>query len=105
MVKNNESKKDTKETLPKGIVEVKLRWESDEDLETIYVNHLRVTHAGPEFYLIFGELPMPVILGEEEAPSELVVYPKVRLAISPKQIKSIAEVLYKNVQSYLEREN
>lgn len=87
------------------MVEIKLKWEDNPDLQTIYVNHIVITHTGPEFYLIFGEVVMPATIEKlnDCLPTELSIVPKVRLAISPEQMKPIAEAIYNNVQKYLEK--
>jgi len=81
-----------------GTVQVRLKWGSSEGLETVYVNHLHITHAGSEFYLVFGELTMPVLIGEQEVPEELEIVPKVRLAISPEAMRSVARAIQDNVE-------
>ena len=96
-------KNNKKSSLPEGVFQVEIKWASDEGLETIYVNHMKVTHGGPEFYLLFGELPWPIVLTGDEIPSDLTVIPKVRLAISPAQMKSFADALSVNVANYTEK--
>ena len=83
------------------MVQVRLKWGSAEDLDTIYVNHLNITHSGPEFYLTFGELPLPPIMSEEEISQELEIKPVVRLAITPDAMKSIANAIQINMERYL----
>jgi len=79
------------------MVQIPLRWASTANLETIYVNHLVITHAGAEFYLVFGELPMPPSLNPTEMPEFVEIMPKVRLAISPQAMKNIARVIQENL--------
>lgn len=87
------------------MVQVSLKWGSDEDLDTRYVNHLSITHSGPEFYLTFGELSFPPIMSEEDISSELEIKPVVRLAISPDSMKSIANAIQINMERYSQVED
>jgi hypothetical protein len=100
MTSKSAKKKDSQSEL----IQLKMHWGPTTDLETIYVNHMAITHSGPEFYLIFGELPMPLVLGEGEIPDELEIIPKVRLAITPLQMKNMSEAIYENCQKYLEKQ-
>ena len=93
-----------KVTQENGAVQIPVHWGSSEHLETIYVNHLVITHAGPEFYLVFGELPMPPFISPDEVPSELAIIPRVRLAVSPKAMRSIAQAMQENLEKWSEKE-
>lgn len=84
-----------KKLRPGDVVPLPLVWDTTDNLETIYVNHAAIIHNGPEFYLIFGELAAPLIRSEKDIPDAVHIVPKVRLAISPAQIKAIADVIYK----------
>lgn len=84
-------------------VQVRVKWGSPEGLETIYVNHLFVTHAGSEFYLIFGELTPPHIAEGERFPKELIITPRVRLSITPDAMKAISVVIQDNLGNYLSK--
>lgn len=87
-----------------GAVQVRLTWGSGKDLVTVYVNHMTITHAGPEFYLTFGELPLPAFMDAKDIPDELEITPKVRLAISPDAMKTIARVIQENLEKFIEKE-
>ena len=88
-------------------MEFHLVWESDRHLQTIYANHFYITHAGDEFYLMFGELPSPIIANM--TPDEIRDYlgdvieikPVVRLAIAPQTMIRIAEAIQTNVSNYI----
>jgi hypothetical protein len=88
-----------------GIVQVRLVWGSVENIETVYVNHASIVHTANEFYLVFGELPMPSISDPSEVPDKLTIIPKVRLAISPRAMKEIARVISENYDKYAKRQN
>lgn len=83
------------------MVQVRLKWGSAKDLDTIYVNQLSITHSGPEFYLTFGELPLPPLMSKEEISRELEIIPVVRLAVTPDAMKSIADAIQINMERYL----
>jgi len=86
-------------------VPVRLKWGSTKDLVTIYVNHMTITHAGTEFYLTFGELPVPAFMNAKDVPEELEITPKVRLAISPEAMKAIVRVIQENLESFMRKES
>ena len=88
-----------------GAVQVRLKWASAKDLVTIYVNHMTITHAGPEFYLTFGELPLPAFMDAKDVPDELEIIPKARIAISPEAMKAIARVIQENLEKFIEKES
>mgnify|MGYP001145426272 CR=1 FL=1 len=84
-------------------IQIPVEWDWNNELETIYVNHLRVTHSGPEFYIYFGELPFPANLSKEGAPKKLVIKTKVRLVISPDQMGNIVKALNENYEKFLNK--
>lgn len=85
-----------------GVRKVRLQWGSLDDLQTIYVNHIFISHQGPEFYLVFGELSLPIALDASELPESVNIIPKVRLAIAPEAMQAIARVISDNVHKYEE---
>jgi hypothetical protein len=88
-------------------VEVTLEWESLLDIPTIYVNQMFITHgSGKEFYLVFGEVVAPFLLGtpDEVVPKTLPVKPLVRLAIAPETMVDITNAINQNVGKYLSRQ-
>ena len=92
---------DNKEKETPNVVQIPLEWDWNSDLDTIYVNHLRVTHAGPEFYIYFGELPFPGNLSEEGFPDKLTINTKVRLVVSKEQMGKFVKALSENYENYL----
>lgn len=79
-------------------------WDWNERIETIYVNQVRVTHGGPEFYVYLGELPFPPIVEGEKVPDKLIVIPRIRLAISPAQMEEIVQTLSINLEKFKNKE-
>jgi len=84
-------------------IEIPITWEWNEDIETVYVNQLRVTHGGPEFYLTFGELVFPAQLSDEEPPEKLSIVQKVRIVVSPNQMGKFIKALNDNYEKYLNK--
>ncbi|MEA1905229.1 MAG: hypothetical protein U9M97_05080 [Candidatus Hadarchaeota archaeon] len=86
-------------------VSISLRWPEEVDLPTIYANHLFISHAGPEFFLIFGEVAPP--LWTEATPERLrelesiEIKPVVKIAISPEAMPAIAKAIRENVERFL----
>jgi len=91
-MQNVDNEMDRPSDKPEGF-KARLRWGSAKELETFYVNHISVTRTENEYYIIFGELPMPIITLGERPPEELEIIPKVRLAISPGAMESIVGVI------------
>jgi hypothetical protein len=83
---------------------IRVVWGSADDIPTTYVNNLFISHAGSEFYLIFGELSPPIILGKgkEEIPESIVIKPVIKLAISPEAMIQMADVINGNLEKFEE---
>lgn len=81
-----------------GAVQIPLKWGSGEHLDTVYVNHMFITGAGAEVYLVFGELVMPFSLGPDDVPKELEIVPKVRLAVTPDVMRNMARAVQQVVE-------
>ncbi len=81
-------------------VSVEFHWEKS-DIPTIHVNQLLITHAGPEFYLIFGEV-IPI---DEDNPSQLPktlsVKQRVRVAVPREMMGVFAETINNNYGKFV----
>lgn len=84
--------------------DVRVRWrEGIEEMPTSYANHFFISHAGPEFFLIFGAVTPPTVLpGEEYEFEELEALPVAKIAVSPEVMIRIAVTIQDNVQKYME---
>ncbi len=75
-------------------------------MPTVYANHLFVSHAGPEFFLIFGVVTPPFILPGDEAKfaelKEVEAAPVAKIAVSPESMLAMAKTIQTNVEKYLE---
>jgi hypothetical protein len=80
---------------------VRLIWGRVEDIPTVYANHLMISHAGPEFYLIFGEVSPPAMLGKDEVPEHIEIKPVAKIALAPEAMLNIVEAIEANVEKYL----
>lgn len=72
-------------------------------LPTVYANQLLISHAGPEFYLIFGELVPPTVVAEGRLPDKIDIKPVVKIAVSPESMLRVADAIATNVQRFRER--
>lgn len=87
-------------------VPIRTAWQSDviSEVPTIYANQLLITHAGPEFFLVFGVVtPLPVSPDEELGLTELSplpVTPVAKIAVSPDAMATMAETIQGNVETY-----
>lgn len=78
-------------------VQIPLQWPENVDLPTIYANRLLISHAGREFFLIFGEATPPV--WTEPAPERLRklesidIKPVAKIAISPEAMPAIVKAI------------
>ena len=83
---------------------LRLRWRENEELTTLYANHVYVSHAGNEFYLVFGEVVPPNIADEsdfETLPEYLDITPVARIAIAPDAMLKIVGAISSNVEAYM----
>jgi len=78
-------------------IKISLQWPERVDLPTIYANHLLISHAGHEFFLIFGEVTPPVwteATTERLRKSESIeIRPVAKIAISPEAMPAIVKAI------------
>ena len=85
-----------------GRRELQVRWEMS-DVPTIYANQLLLTHGGPEFYFIFGEI-IPVDDADPmQVPDVLKVRPRVRIAVSREVMHSFVDAIDNNFAKFSEK--
>jgi hypothetical protein len=86
-----------------AVREVTVRWaETVEQMPTSYANHLFISHAGPEFFLIFGVVTPPAVVpGSEHDFEDLQAVPVAKIAVSPETIVRMARTIEENVQKYM----
>jgi hypothetical protein len=81
-------------------IPIRLEWKNNDSLKTVYSNQLLVTHAGAEFYLIFGEVVPPTILDGSQIPEYLDIEPVTRIAVSHEMMEKFIEVLNENLSKF-----
>jgi len=94
----------TNEKKMRGVeaIPIKLSWGSSEKAPTLYANNLYITHAGNEFYLVFGELPPILEPDIENLPEYLEIRPVVKIAVSPENMIKFANAIQENVNKFNE---
>lgn len=80
---------------------IRLKWGSSEAIDTIYANHLFVTHAGGEFYLVFGELEPVFEIDRDNPPEYLEITPVAKIAVAPESMVKFAEAIEENIAKYM----
>jgi len=93
----NKAKKDA------GEVKIKLKWGAAGSLPTLYANQLYITHAGGEFYLVFGEAAPLFEVDQTEFPESMEVTPVAKIALTPSTMEAVAKAIQGNVKKYLDR--
>jgi hypothetical protein len=79
---------------------IKLRWSTSKNIPTIYSNELVITHAGREFYLVFGEVDQPVLFDPNSPPEYIEVVPVAKVAMTPENMIRFAELIQENIKNY-----
>ena len=90
-------------------VTVKGKWKSADDIPSIYANNVYITHGGiDQFYLIFGEMEIPMNLGlgleGEKMPEFFNIKPVAKIVLAPRAMLMIAEAINSNINKYLSSE-
>ena len=83
-------------------VPMEIGWEWAET-PTIYANHLLVTHRGPEFYLVFGEIVPFNTDNPLNDLTKLKAQPRVRIAISREIMGTIVDAMVENYGNFSAR--
>lgn len=83
------------------VVAIPLTWGVAEHLSTIYANQLYISHAGDQFFLVFGEA-IPVV-DPDQLPKSIEIKPVAKIVITPQNMLRIAEVIQNNVARFKNR--
>jgi hypothetical protein len=94
----NESEADRVNVSSPDAIVIPVHWGAADNLQTLYANQLFITRAGPEFYLVFGELVSPLAFNSSELPSSLEIKPIARIVVSPDAILKFSDVISKIVE-------
>ena len=84
--------------------ELKVKW-ANADIPTVYANQLLLSHTGPEFYLIFGEIIAVDDDDPTRVPDVLTVRQRVRVAVSREVMGSFVEAINNNYKNFADKVN
>jgi hypothetical protein len=84
--------------IPNFQVRIPLEWGSADDIPIAYANQVMVSHAGPEFFLVFGVVLPPST--QDELPDAFVIKPQVRVVISREAMPAIVQALNDNLSRF-----
>jgi hypothetical protein len=89
---------------PGELKQIPVRWRrGTEEMPTSYANHFFISHAGPEFFLMFGVVTPPTVLpGDEVVIEEIEAAPVAKIAVSPEVMVGIADAIQDNLRKYME---
>jgi len=80
-----------------------VKWGDVTQAPTIYANQLLFSYTGSEFYLVFGEISAIFPVGKEQLPESLEIQPRVKIAITRKNMVAFANLIQQNTQDFLDR--
>ena len=96
--------KKTRKLKPKDEnITIKLAWGNPADVLTVYANNLYITHAGNEFYLVFGETPPIAELDASRLPEHLEIKPVAKIAVTQENMVKFADAIAENTAKFKER--
>ena len=81
-----------------GPIEIPVIWGSAHDAPTVYANQLLISHAGAEYYLVFGELVPPLVLDNSNLPAKIEIKPLVKIAVTHEMMLRFAEAIQTNIK-------
>src|SRR5690242_6212270 len=86
-----------------GPAEVPVKWPLTVELPTLYANQLYVTHAGAEFYFVFGEVNVPIFVAYDagEAPTSVTVKPLAKIVVTNETMAQFVEAINRNYARYI----
>jgi hypothetical protein len=79
-------------------VRIPLEWDDAADVPIVYANQVLISHAGPEFFMVFGVVVPP--LNTTELPDSLKIRPQVRVVVSREAMGSIVQAMNENLQRF-----
>jgi len=85
-----------REPQPTFQVRIPLEWDEEADVPTVYANQVLISHAGPEFCIVFGFVVPP--LNTSELPDTLRIQPQVRVIIAREAMPAIVHALTDNLR-------
>jgi hypothetical protein len=95
---DNPSSGSTGPGMPNFQVRIPLEWSSSADTPILYANQVMVSHAGPEFFLVFGVVLPPE--SPDQIPDSLTIEPQVRVVVAREAMPAIVQALADNWQRF-----
>ncbi|MFN2116040.1 MAG: DUF3467 domain-containing protein [Anaerolineae bacterium] len=83
---------------PNFQVRIPLEWEEDDEVPIVYANQVLISHAGPEFFIVFGTVVPP--LNTSEIPDSFKIRPQVRVVVSRDAMGSVVQALTDNLRRF-----
>jgi hypothetical protein len=83
--------------------QIRLVWGSVDELPTLFVNQVQISHAGgSEFHIFFGHATPPLTFGlaEEEIPDKITIEPLAKIVVTPEMMRAVVHVLSENLENY-----
>jgi len=86
------------------IIPIDLKWQDASELPTLYANHMYMNHSGGEFYVIFGEAQLPIMINptpeDIENLKDIKIKPVVKLVFTPQSMTAIVNAMIENIQKF-----
>jgi hypothetical protein len=79
-------------------VRIPIEWDDPGEAPIVYANQVLISHAGPEFFLVFGVVVPP--LNTNDLPDTLKIRPQVRVVVSREAMGSIVQAMNDNLQRF-----
>ena len=79
-------------------VRIPVEWEESDNVPIVYANQVLISHAGPEFFLVFGTVVPP--LNTSELPDTLKIKPQVRVVVSREAMGSVVQAMNDNLKRF-----
>ena len=77
-----------------GSQQFQMLWSSANNAPTIYANQLFISYSGlNEFYLVFGEVQLPIAVDPQNPPAAVEVRPLVKIVVVPEVMQNIVKAL------------
>ncbi|HET6223068.1 MAG TPA: DUF3467 domain-containing protein, partial [Dongiaceae bacterium] len=84
--------------MPNFQVRIPLEWGDADDVPILYANQVMVSHAGPEFFIVFGVVVPPS--NPEELPDAFTIKPQVRVVVARDAMPAIVQALTDNLSRF-----
>lgn len=83
---------------PNFQVRIPLEWQSADEVPIVYANQVMISHAGPEFFVVFGVVLPPD--SPEQIPDSFRIQPQVRVVVAREAMPAIVQAMSDNLNRY-----